>query len=75
LNNKKSLKLIGETFGDLTVIGRIEKPENIKTDIPYWLCKCNCGNEIVVSGESLRNGFTLDCGCVRKIKSSRPEIL
>lgn len=28
-----------------------------------WLCRCNCGTERVVSGNSLRMGRSTSCGC------------
>lgn len=28
-----------------------------------WLCRCRCGNEIIVLGHRLRKGITLSCGC------------
>lgn len=30
---------------------------------PYWLCKCDCGNESFVSSGNLRSGRTVSCGC------------
>ena len=29
-----------------------------------WRCKCDCGNETVVSVSNLRNGHTKSCGCL-----------
>ena len=31
-----------------------------------WLCKCDCGNFIEVSGTDLRSGHTKSCGCMHK---------
>lgn len=31
----------------------------------YWKCKCDCGNETVVSSKNLKNGNTRSCGCLR----------
>ena len=31
-----------------------------------WLCKCICGNEIVVDGRRLRTGNTKSCGCLKQ---------
>lgn len=28
-----------------------------------WLCRCDCGNEKVVSGQHLKAGATISCGC------------
>lgn len=54
----------GNTYGYLTVIERAK--ENSK-DVK-WLCKCKCGNEVIVRGSSLRNGNTKSCGCLQKEK-------
>lgn len=54
---------IGNTYGYLTVIARAE---NSKDGRARWLCKCKCGNEVVVSGKSLRSGNTKSCGCYKK---------
>ena len=40
-----------------------------------WLCRCECGNERIVLGKSLRNGHTSSCGCLNKeINSNRSLI-
>jgi len=30
----------------------------------YWMCRCDCGKEIVTSGSNLRFGTTKSCGCL-----------
>lgn len=30
----------------------------------YYMCKCHCGNEIIVAISSLRRGANLSCGCL-----------
>ena len=35
-----------------------------------WLCRCDCGGEIIAKGTNLRNGGTTSCGCT---KSHREE--
>jgi len=37
----------------------------------YWLCKCDCGNEIIVLGNSLQRRNTKSCGCLRKESASK----
>jgi hypothetical protein len=32
----------------------------------WWICKCDCGKEIIVSQNSLQTGNTKSCGCLRK---------
>ena len=52
--------LSGQKFGRLIAL------QKVKTDnhgLAYWLCKCECGNEKVVRGSSLRNGSAKSCGC------------
>lgn len=31
-----------------------------------WLCECDCGTIIVVSGKVLRSGNTVSCGCYKR---------
>lgn len=35
------------------------------TSPAYWKCICDCGNIVVVCGNSLRSGATTSCGCYR----------
>lgn len=81
--------LIGQKFGKLTVIALDEERTKESLDkrrrkestsnAIYWLCKCDCGNEKVVSGTSLKHGSTKTCGnCIIKensIVTTNPEIL
>lgn len=62
--NSNSIKpnkdITNKRFGYLTVLFRVQ---NDKQGNSYWLCKCDCDNEIVVKGVSLRSGHTTSCGC------------
>lgn len=60
------LDLTGKRFGRLTVVSRAENSKSGKT---RWRCKCDCGNECVVHGDSLKSGNTKSCGCVRRESS------
>ena len=31
-----------------------------------YLCRCNCGKEIILKGAAIRNGNTKSCGCLSK---------
>ena len=54
---------IGNIYGYLTVISRAE---NNKEGRAQWLCRCKCGNELIVLGKHLRSGNTKSCGCYQK---------
>lgn len=59
----------GEKFGKLTVICRQGSDNTGKN--AKWLCKCDCGEETMVSTFSLKKGDSTSCGCKR---SPKPEI-
>lgn len=61
---KERYDLVGQKFGKLTVI----KSETLGSHRTF-LCKCDCGNEISVRGDSLRRGKTVSCGCAKSSKS------
>lgn len=59
--NTSKQDLTGRVFGRLTVIclrneGRIKKTR-------FWLCRCECGKETIVSKFNLLDGMTKSCGC------------
>jgi len=59
--------LTGERFGKLVVVEIAEdhiSPKGKKER--QWLCKCDCGNELVVRGSYLRSGNKDSCGCESK---------
>jgi len=51
--------LSGQTFNRLTAIGL----DLLRTKRTYWLCKCECGNEVSVTACDLKSGHTKSCGC------------
>ena len=54
--------ITGQKFGRLTVVKRAGTKDNQA----MWLCRCDCGNEIIVQGGNLRNGNTKSCGCYQR---------
>lgn len=48
------IDLVGQKFGRWTVIKRVPKPEGNSSRSAFWLCRCECGTEKVVSGNVLR---------------------
>lgn len=51
----------GQRFGRLTALER-RPPKNGSVS---WLCKCDCGKEVVVDSSNLKQGITRSCGCLR----------
>ena len=63
VNDMKKNDLLNQRFGRLTVI----KPESSdKRGNARWLCQCDCGNRVIVSGARLWHGITRSCGCLRR---------
>lgn len=69
------IDLTGQRFGRLTVIEQAESrrvlsyyPEGGYHIITRarWRCRCDCGQEVEVDSQSLRNGSTKSCGCLRR---------
>lgn len=58
--NSTYIDITGRKFGKLSVIERC----GTKHGQIVWLCKCDCGNEKIVSGHNLRSGRTKSCGCL-----------
>ena len=63
ISEKISRDFTGMQFGRLTAVERLPKYKNDQT---YYKCKCACGNDVIVSGYSLRTGNTKSCGCYGK---------
>lgn len=66
LNKGKSLveDIVGNKYGRLVVLEFSHLSDDRKRT--YWKCVCDCGNEIVTRGDSLKNGHTNSCGCYNK---------
>lgn len=59
----KMIDLTNKRFGRLSVISKYGHTAYGRIT---WLCGCDCGNECIVSGDSLKSGKTRSCGCIRK---------
>lgn len=61
----KLIDLTGERFGRLTVLERagtyVAGGGFSKT--ATWHCRCDCGEETIVTSRNLRSGNTQSCGC------------
>jgi hypothetical protein len=65
-----SKDMSGEKIGRLTVLSREGTYISRKSKTALWRCKCDCGEETVVRGASLRNGTTTSCGCAQRENAS-----
>jgi hypothetical protein len=59
----KKSNLLNQRFGRLTVI---KAESSDKRGNARWLCQCDCGNRVIVTGIRLRHGTTRSCGCLRR---------
>lgn len=56
------MNLVGQKFNMLTVLDFYD----VQNGASRWLCRCDCGNEVVVYGRHLKTGNTMSCGCYHK---------
>jgi len=63
----KFINELENKYGRLTVINRAKN----YNDRVLWICKCDCGNEKTILGQSLRGGLTKSCGCLRDELTSK----
>lgn len=52
--------LLGQTFGELRVIGRSRKRTEMGA---YWTCLCSCGYTCEATAAELVSGRKTHCGC------------
>lgn len=57
----KIIDATGQRFGNLVALFPVRCNGKVQ-----WLCKCDCGNELVVIYSMLKNGNTKSCGCYHK---------
>ena len=60
----------GERYGRLTIIREVEPAGSSHKRVRRFLCRCDCGNEIICRLPNLKSGTTKSCGCYRKFVSS-----
>jgi hypothetical protein len=67
----KILDLVGQRFGRLMVIKRVEN----KGKQTRYLCRCDCGKEKIFYTTNLMRGLSTSCGCFRKEKSKERQFV
>ena len=62
----KYVNIINQKFGKLIVLS-LHHTKTYKSGqkVEYYLCKCDCNKEIIVSKPNLLSGHTKSCGCLK----------
>lgn len=60
---QQAVDMTGQRVGRLLIVSRAE---NTKQNKAQWLCRCDCGNEVIVSRRSLKDASTTSCGCYQR---------
>lgn len=63
--------LTGIKFNRLTVLKFSHRELRNNKWRYYWLCKCECGNEILIDRDNIKQGKQKSCGCFEKENPSR----
>ena len=59
----EKIDMTGRVIGLLTVIEECGRDAHRQV---LWRCRCECGNEVIVRGDNLRNEHTTSCGCYQR---------
>lgn len=62
---------VGYRIGRLTVTAPTAER---KSGYTVWLCRCDCGSEILLDTRCIQRGTVTDCGCVSKIHPGQRDI-
>ena len=60
--------LIGQVFGRLTVVENLGTKEYGKQ---FFLCRCDCGEEVQVPRVGLNGGWKKSCGCLKRESATK----
>lgn len=65
----KIIDITGHKYHRLTVVksrGVVPQGKEGDKTRAIWLCKCDCGKELVANSNALRRGNTKSCGCLKR---------
>ena len=65
LGHTRALDITGKKFGKLTAIKPSDKKLSYSQSVA-WICKCDCGNNIIATVSALNYGNIISCGCTNK---------
>lgn len=64
---RRAYDMTGQKFGRLLVIGQAELAKPLANGQRLgWLCRCDCGREVVTTRKNLLSGAVSSCGCLLK---------
>lgn len=66
------INLAGSRYGRLVIVSREPSVPCKGGTKARWLCRCDCGREVVIKANSLRTGHTKSCGCAVQDNPGRP---
>ena len=67
---KKKTDISGQRFGKLVALRETEPGiSRSGVSVTRWLCRCDCGRELVVRKNNLTGKVTRSCGCLRSEKA------
>lgn len=58
---RRAIELTGRRFGKLVVLKR---EQNEPKKHARWLCRCDCGKEVIIQSHCLIQGTQRSCGCL-----------
>lgn len=64
----KIVDITGNIYGKLKVRMLSQQRRHGKT---AWVCDCECGNDVVVTGTALKTGNTRSCGCLPRSQTKQ----
>ena len=75
IEGTKCVDLTGQKFNMLTVesLAYVKVYDKKTKNRAYYNCKCNCGNNSIVSSSALTTGGTKSCGCLKSTISERKK--
>lgn len=66
IKGRNTKELIGKRFGRLTVLKYAGDEHIGKDNNSRWICRCDCGKQVIVGSWKLKSGHTQSCGCLQK---------
>lgn len=69
----KAAQLIGKRFTRLLVMARHGSQKSGNSVNATWLCRCDCGAQLIATTNNLTRRGTESCGCLQKERARKPR--